>query len=800
MIRGRPRFLALVLMVLIMGVLSTVSGSHTLSPQPAKADGGIGGITVNTDPPRASAESMVDIFRRVSSGTAWVMMEGLDPRLQRRPGWDPITRINWGELIGFGPALQAPGAALVPFRSPAPAFSRNILLTRDFSNAPFQTEPHIAVDPTDPKHLVVGVIDYAFPSIASYSSFDGGQTWEGPYQVPYARDDLASAGDPVVAFDTDGTVHFASITIGLEEFAVGPFVFEALVSGIAHSTSGDGGLTWSESISTARAGIDSDLSTDLNGQLRGQVLISFLDKPWMAVGPNPDGSTGSMVYMTYTDFTLVAEVLYIGDIPAFAVSELRSTIKMVRSEDGGATWSPEPMAVSPTVTRTSGGGGPGPGEGISEGLQRVVQGSFPTVAPDGTLYVAWMDTTNDDSQEGLAEIYVARSEDGGRSFTEPVRASLFQEPAFRSKRAFFRSWGTAFPRAATGPEGEVYVVYGGRNAGKPTDDGDVYFISSLDRGESWSRAKRLGGDDSDSFQFFPTLTTDPKGDVHVMWGDMRDDPAGIRYHMYYTRSDDQGRTWGFEDAELNFSADDTRITDFGSNSNKGFPSGLFIGDYFGIAATEDDLYAVWADTRLGEFGGPNQKIAFARRSSISSSEVFLSPGAGPGGQEVTLQGFNFQPDLNVFIQVGGVTVATERTNDEGRFSSQLFMPVAGEGAQSVLVFDESGNVATSSFFTEFGFGSIQDIQGNLEEKIDELESKLAGGVDLSQLQTDMEQVRLLLQDGGGGGGGTPWWGVVLLVLAGAGLAATGAAYLTRLMLVRRPGNEPSGGEPSAQGS
>ena len=419
-----------------------------------------------------------------------------------------------------------------------------------------------------------------------------------------------------------------------------------------------------------------------------------------------------------------------------------------------------------------------------------MQGSQPRVAPDGTVYVAWMDSTNDDSQKGSAEIQIARSTDGGRSFTAPVQARLFGEGGFRPKNAFFRSWASAFPQLTIGPGGEVYIVYVGGNPAKPSDDGDVYFISSFDRGRTWSRPKRLGDDETDRLQFFPAIAADPNGNLHVMWGDMRDDPSETRYHIYYTTSGDRGETWGFEDADLGISRKDTRLTDFASNPNKAFPNGLFIGDYFSIAATEDEVYAVWADSRLGEFGAPNQKIAFARRSAIPSAEVFLSPGAGPGGQDVTLQGFNFQPDLNVFIQVGGVIVANQRTNREGRFTARLFMPVTGEGAQDVRVFDESGNLAAASYFSEFGFGSIRDAQQDLELQLKGLAESL-GAPDAPQvglLTTELQQMRRLLEEqdeGGTLGGGAGWPAVAAAAIGGAGLAAGAAAVLAGGLRRRR---------------
>ena len=793
----RPRLLAIALLGLALLVSPAVGA---LAPRQVEADDGTVGPHLTLGETRLQLTGVMDSVKRDLSGPAWLMAEGLEPRLQKRPGWDTPTRLRWGELQGpfsslGAPAQQAGGGVLVPFRNPAPAFSRNVLITRDFSNIPLQTEPHMAVDPTDPEHLLVGVIDYNFPTVTVYNSFDGGRTWEGPIQTPFLRDDLISGGDPVMAFDREGNPYFAYISIGVEEFSVGRFVVETQISSIVLSGSKNAGLAWSEPVSAARSGVTTDLTLDQLGRPRGEIFLSFLDKPWMTVGPHPTKPDLDVIYVTYTDFALGVEILYIDELPTFAQTEIRSTIRVVRSEDGGKSWT-DPVSISPTVRRGF-GEAPGPGTGVAEGLRRVVQGSRPEIAPDGTLYVAWMDSTDDDSQEGLGEIYVARSEDAGNSFTDPILATVFQEPGFRPRTAFFRYWASAFPQMAIGPEEELYIVYVGRDRElKPVDDGDVFFLRSLDRGESWSRPARLGGDESSSLQFFPAITTDPTGNIHVMWGDMRDDKAQTRYHIYYTQSEDRGQSWGFELEELNIRADDTRVTDFPSNPNKGFPSGLFIGDYFSIAATDEDVYMVWADTRLGEFGATNQKIAFARRRAIPSPELFLSPPAGPGGQEVTLQGFNLQPEVNIFIQAGGVTVAAERTNAEGRFTTRLFMPVSGEGAQEVRVLDESGNVATASFFTEFGFGNIRDLQEVLEQKVDSLAGLVGApvGLELDRLRDELQGLRGLVEAQGAadrGGDGTAGWVIAISVLGGATLAAIGASLLTVTLQSRRRERTPT---------
>jgi hypothetical protein len=487
--------------------------------------------------------------------------------------------------------------------------------------------------------------------------------------------------------------------------------------------SDDGWFTWPETISSARSRVTTDgLVPDRFGRLRGNLTIGFLDKPWLTVGPSPDDPEQEVIYLTYTDFETEYSVLWLGELPTTVAVATRTTIRMVRSEDGGRSWT-TPVAVSPTVNR-----GYGQQDGDTPGVfgtSRVVQGSQPAVGPDGTLTVAWLDSTNDDSMKGVGEIYVARSTDKGETFEAAVVAASFNEIPFRPRNGFFRFWGSSFPQLAVGPTGELYVVYSARPSDRPRDDADVWIVRSTD-GASWSRPLRLNDDDGTAIQFFPSVDVAPNGTVHVMWGDMRDDPAETRFHIYYTQSADAGETWGFEIPDLDQRVGDTRVTDFASNPNRGFPGGRFLGDYFSLAATDDDVYMVWADTRLGEFGAPNMKIGFARQRAIPGPELFLSPPSGPGGQQVTLQGFGYQPNLNVFVQLGDSTVAVARTDETGTFTNVFYMPVTSEGAQNLSAVDESGNRAATSYFTEFGFGNIAQQYEDLSRQLEDLRAQLGG--------------------------------------------------------------------------
>jgi hypothetical protein len=657
------------------------------------------------------------------SGQAWLRSQGIEPGNGTMPTTDPLLGPDLGNGFTGSSRTQAAGAgAPVPFREPGPAFSRNILVTRDFGQSPFQTEPHIEANPYDPDHLVLGVIDYAFPSMSTYVSFDGGEIWEGPSQVPYLLKDLGAGGDPVITFDQDENVYMAYISIGIDEFNLGPIEVAAQVSSIAVAQSTDLGISWPTQISAARSSVDTDgLEADRFGRLRGLVDLSFLDKPWMASGPHPDDPDQDVIYVTYTNFDISYEILYIGEIPNLLPTEMRTTIELVKSEDDGRSWT-DPVAVSPTVRRAYGETGDGSGAAGVFGTLRVVQGSQPEVTADGTVHVAWMDSTDDRSQEGVGEIQVATSADAGETWSSPVVASVFNETEFRPRNAYFRFWASSFPQIASGPDGEVYLAYVGRPSDKPNDDGDVYLTTSLDEGATWSRPKVLNDDDTDHVQIFPSIDVGPDGAIHAMWGDMRDSPSESRYHIYYTRSDDQGETFGFTNEELGLSVGDTRVSDFGSNPNFAFPRGLFLGDYFSLTATEKDVHMAWPDARLGEFGPINQKIAVARTKAVDSPDIFISPPAGPGGQEVTLQGFAFQPDMGVFVQLGDSTISTLRTDLDGEFSARIYMPITSQGSQTITVFDESGNGASTSFFTEFGFGNIAELIDDLGKRIDEIDS------------------------------------------------------------------------------
>jgi hypothetical protein len=112
------------------------------------------------------------------------------------------------------------------------------------------------------------------------------------------------------------------------------------------------------------------------------------------------------------------------------------------------------------------------------------------------------------------------------------------------------------------------------------------------------------------------------------------------------------------------------------------------------------------------------------------------------------------------------------------------MPVSGQGAQPIRVLDESGNVATTSFFTEFGFGDVRTTQRTITERLDTITSgTLIGAANGSAVAA--------------GGDETEWWVIVVSTVGSALLAGALASVIT-VSLMRRwagPGSRPVGGGP-----
>lgn len=413
-------------------------------------------------------------------------------------------------------------------------------------------EPHMAVNPKDPNHLVAGAADYGNPLsgpwCGAYVSEDGGASWtrnllpgfpgdtRAPKGVP-GKDNLHGfgyCGDSVIAFGPDGSVYYAGIA-----FHPPPAYNVALF--VAKST--DGGHTWPQ-VSFVNYGAST---------------VVFNDKEWIAVDPQ----TGAL-YITWTLFSFV---------PVDPLDLSKGDIMFAKSTDGGKTFG-KPVKLS-TVPFN--------------------QGSVPVVTPTGDIVVLW----NQFDGEDTSTLVSARSSDGGTTWTKPTSIAVATPLPSPLPNSNFRTAllpGFAVDTSGGPNAGALYAVWNDY----ATEDSEVLLSVSRDGGATWEAPVVVNSGGNGTDQFMPWVAVDTLGRVQVGYLDRRDDPENRVYHFYVSTSVDGGRT--FTDQRMSDAPSDP----FAGDSKDALgrtQSQLFIGDYLVVAAGPDgSTYSIWPDLRNAKPG------------------------------------------------------------------------------------------------------------------------------------------------------------------------------------------------------
>jgi len=258
-------------------------------------------------------------------------------------------------------------------------------------------EPSVAVNPSNPQHLVAGANDQLLTRnwLAVYTSSDSGLTWmNGLIPMTGALGSFQEASDPAVSFSENGTLYYSGVAFDVNFRTNMPF---------------DGTVFVSKSTNDGSSFPQTTVVDTSSGKI-------FDDKPYIGV----DQTTGlfaGRVYVSWTRFT-----------NSFQASD----IMVAYSGDGGRSFS------SPNL--------------ISNSLSN--QGSVPVVGPNGELYIVWDDLSNN-------QIVESKSTDGGASFSSPVVvSSIFQLPEPPNFLANSRFKVNSDPTAAVDDtNGNVYVAW-----------------------------------------------------------------------------------------------------------------------------------------------------------------------------------------------------------------------------------------------------------------------------------------------------------------------------------------------------
>ena len=195
-----------------------------------------------------------------------------------------------------------------------------------------------------------------------------------------------------------------------------------------------------------------------------------------------------------------------------------------RSPDGGATWGPEQL--------------------LSEFLEKVPSDAFarPRLIGDGQdrFWAVWIGL-----KHGRSSLYMNRSVDGGRKWTEPVPLT-----GGESQSVFGHSLHRAGDR--------MLLVWQDTRTGRDR----LYAVTSSDAGATWTAPARVDHlpESSEVAATSSTVLLNADGEALVAWQDARNG----RDDIFLARSTDSGRTWGAEDQRMDADEPGTALSRFPS--------------------------------------------------------------------------------------------------------------------------------------------------------------------------------------------------------------------------------------------
>jgi hypothetical protein len=413
---------------------------------------------------------------------------------------------------------------------------------------------------TDPLNAVAAANDFCGVGFWIGHTTDGGHTWTSLFKDPVSSNGQPCIGsDPSVAYSLrDGAFYLTTLC----------FQLSSPLSEVQVWKSVDGGMTWTPSPKA------STVITNLGpgGSINGSV---FYDKELVAVDNNPASPFFGRIYVTFIKF----HMLLPSGRSDYCPAQEAFTNAIPTSDPAAATWSH--AAIMPDAPGSG-------GVGLSAN-----QWAIPVADSNGGLDVSFVSEDCNTSYDRA--LLFKRSSDGGTSFGPLMRINKPGQFADNPNRedllpAKHARIGIS-PSMAFDPSRNLLLYAYQNNIDRAVSGADISLQTSADFGRTWSNARFISiaksGAPAPRDQFFPWLSVDQSGNFHAIWYDNRTDPANKLIRTFQALSTDGGRTW------TNFN-----ISTAAWNPDKSFFScGCFIGDYNGLAASNQAIYPVWTDGR-----------------------------------------------------------------------------------------------------------------------------------------------------------------------------------------------------------
>ena len=325
-----------------------------------------------------------------------------------------------------------------------------------------ETEPYIAVNPVNPDNMIAGWhqdrwSDGGGQSLGAAYSFDGGATWTQVI-IPFTRcsggapgsaGDFERASDPWISFGPDGRAHYMALV----------FNDSVTANGMASAFSDDGGVTWSEPViitaSPAKDPTGVSLFHDKNSFTADPFDPDLVYATWtlfrwgswaVLFSRSTDGGRSWRHARPINNFDPVdpavmaifrqgSQIVVLPDgtlVNAFfrIVANLQAggsflEQSIFRSTNQGLTWEQRDTVVSDLF--------PAGAVDVELGVPVRDASQIPDIAVNGDsgdLYMTWQDSRFNPA--GRVGVVVARSTDGGDSWSAPVQVNQVADPAVQA--------------------------------------------------------------------------------------------------------------------------------------------------------------------------------------------------------------------------------------------------------------------------------------------------------------------------------------------------------------------------------
>lgn len=363
----------------------------------------------------------------------------------------------------------------------------------------YQCETAMTLNPAMPGNIAVCYNDDPFSGngLGIAFSVDGGATWANR-QLPIPLPQLIAYFDPMIAADTQGRLYA-------------------------------GGCAW-------------------NGVLNGESGIYLYESPdsgnsWLPILPPVSYDAPGTQTLNDRGHLIVDDTPTSPFVDNVYVSWIRDVGTTGSLSDCWFSWAPPggtPFGTRQQISATS----------------TQVHAPHLAAASDGTLYCVWVDYDVTLPQDTNAALYFQRSTDGGQTWLlAEIRVGQAHVPPLTLTTVsdvFSDAYGPGTegdtaPAIAVHPgrPQEVYVVYPADNDGAFVgDEGNIFFIASVDGGNTWGAPVQINAAPYDSgHQFAPWIDVKPDGTIDVAWYDGIVADRPVEWNAVVSRSGNGGASW-----------------------------------------------------------------------------------------------------------------------------------------------------------------------------------------------------------------------------------------------------------------